>query len=114
MTLTPVAASGPALVTFSVKVSFVPSAGVGLATVFRTETLAAEVGLTLAEEEVVPVGFGFVCDSVAVLVIVPEVALTVTVMVAVAEAPFARVPTVQVIVPATGAPIVPVALESET
>ena len=97
------------MVTLIVKVSFVPSAGVGLATVFSTLTLAAEVGLTLAELDWVPVGSGLVWDSAAVLVIVPPAALTVTVIVAVAEAPLARVPTVQVIRPATGAPIVPVA-----
>ena len=82
-----------------------PSAGVAFVTVFVIETFAAVVGFTDAEAEVVPVGFGFVCVSLAVFVIVPELAFTVTVIVAVAEAPFASVPMVQVTVctPATRA-----------
>ncbi len=99
MTLTPVAASGPAFVIFSVKVSFVPSAGVGSEAVLVKVTLAAGVGLTGTLLVGFPVGFGFVCDSVAVLVIVPALALTVTVMVAVTVAPAARDPTCQVMVP---------------
>ena len=84
---------------FKVKVSFVPSAGVGSATVFVIETFAAELGLRLAEALWVPVGSGFVCDSVAVLMIVPAVAFTITVIVAVTLAPSASEPTVQVTVP---------------
>jgi hypothetical protein len=66
-----------------------------------------------ANENERPDGLAVVWVSVAVLVIVPEEAFTVTVMVAVVLAPFARAPTVQVTVPEL-LEMVPVALEEET
>ena len=67
-------------------------------TVLRIETLAPAVGKIETEDDWVPVGSGVDWDSTAVLVIVPELAFTCTVMVAVALPPFAKVPTVQVMV----------------
>ena len=97
---------------FKVKASFVPSAGLGSATVLVIETLAAEVGLTLAEALWVPLGSAVVWDSVAVFMIGRAVALTVTVIVAEAPAPSARVPTVQVTVP-EDCEIEPVAVDED-
>ena len=82
-------------------------------TVLRIETLAAAVGKIETEEPCVPIGSGVDCDSVALLVIVPELAFTSTVMVAVALPTFAKVPTVQVMV-APQALIEPVVVASLT
>src|SRR5271154_183341 len=96
---TPVAVSGPESWAVRVNVTLVPSAGVGFETDFVIETLAPVVGVTLAEAEVVPVGFGFVWVSLAVLVIVPELAFTVTAKVAETwPSATARLPIVQVMV----------------
>ena len=109
------AESGPEFVAPRVKVTFVPSAGVGLLTALVIETLAPVVGVTVAEADWVPVGSGFDWVSTAVLVIVPDEAFTVTVMVADATADLAKVPIVQVTVslPALKA-IEPVAVADET
>ena len=92
------AGSGPALVADRLKVSFVPSAGVVFVAVFVIVTFAPGVGSRVAEAFGVPLGSGVVWDSVAVLVIVPVDAFTLTVIVAVGVGPTARVPIVQVTV----------------
>lgn len=93
---------GPLFATLNVNVMVDPSFGVPVEPVFAMVTFAPAVGLTdtPADVEVWPDEFGVSddCVSVAMLVIVPELAATRTVICNEAESPSAMVPSVQVTV----------------
>ena len=94
-TVTPVAPSGPLLVTATVNVTFWPRSGSGWSTTFVT-TRSASGTLTVADALLLPgVGSYVVALTVAVLVTAMWV-VTVATTARVALAPFATVPTVQV------------------
>ena len=94
MTVTPLASLGPLLVAVTVKVTFWPTDGVGLSTVFWSATSAEAAAFSVATaESLLVLGSGSLADVlVAVLVIVPGWVST-AVMVSVALAPFWRSPT---------------------
>ena len=94
-TTTDCAASGPLLVTVTVNATLAPTAGVASSTAFVTTRFAS--GTLTVADAVLSAGVGSYVELVAPAVFVTAVCtLTVATTVSVAEAPFVRLPTVQV------------------